>query len=269
MAERANVSTAVVSYVINNGPRQTSPAVRERVLAAELKPRGDYLLLYPLTIDEDPAALAALLCSGHLDGIVLRVVQDPPATDHLIELVQRTEIPCVWIERPAAPRFGLTSVTYDDLGGGYLATRRLIERGHRRIAHLQGDVRYATAWDRLAGYKRALSEAGRPIDERLIRAASWEMAEAATAIFAASDDMALGVVERLRALGRRMPDDVAVVGFDGIPLRRDIDPPLITIRVPFHELGRRAAELVLGPPKQADPAHQETLPVELMLGGSS
>jgi DNA-binding LacI/PurR family transcriptional regulator len=90
-----------------------------------------------------------------------------------------------------------------------------------------------------------------------------------TAIFAASDDMALGVIERLRGLGRRLTDDVAVVGFDGIPLTRDIDPPLTTIRVPFHELGRRAAELLLGTPTGTDAAQLETLPVELILGGSS
>ncbi|HKG24586.1 MAG TPA: LacI family DNA-binding transcriptional regulator [Thermomicrobiales bacterium] len=327
VAARANVSTAVVSYVINRGPRPTSPEVRDRVLAAiaeldyhpngfarglrarrthtigfvtndyhplesmsshylasilnvlvtELKRRGYYLLLYPLMIGEDLAALEDLLRGGRLDGLFLRLIQDPPATDDLLTLVTEADIPCICIERPADPRFGLTGVTYDDAGGASLATHHLFAKGHRRIAHLQGDVRYATALARLTGYKQALHECGLPIDERLIRVADWSMSEAAaalddllqlddppTAVFAASDDMALGVLERLRALGRRVPEDFAIVGFDGIPLTQDVTPPLTTIRVPFNEIGRRAAELLLGGAHHTADGTPVVLPVELI-----
>jgi LacI family transcriptional regulator len=332
VANRANVSTAVVSYVINNGPRPTSTEIRGRVLeaiaeldyhpngfarglrarkthtigfvtndrnptesigshylasmicvlAAELKRRGYYLLLYPMLIGEDLTPLNVLLRSGRLDGLFLRLVQDPPATDELLALVAEADVPCVCIERPAAPRFGLTSVTYDDAGGAAMATRHLFEKGHRRIAHLQGDTRYATSLARLAGYKQALVECGLPVDEHLIRIANWDMRMAAeavgqllelndppTAIFSGSDDMALGALERLRSKHIRVPEDVAIVGFDGIPLARDVVPPLTTIRVPFDEIGRRAAELLL------DEAHRQTiassvvLPVELIRAGST
>jgi LacI family transcriptional regulator len=332
VAERASVSTAVVSYVINSGPRPTSPDVRSRVLKAieeldyhpngfaralrarrthtigfitkdyspldaigshylasmlslltvELKRRGYYLLLYPMTIGENLAPLEELLRSGRLDGVFIRLVQDPPETDELMSLVVEADIPCVCIERPAAPHFGLMSVTYDDAGGAAMATRHLFAKGHRRIAHLQGDPRYGTALARLAGYKQALIECGLSIDQELIRIANWDMREAATAvdillslddpptaIFAASDDMALGVLDRLRALGRRVPEEIAIVGFDGIELAQEVTPPLTTIRVPFEEIGRRAAELLLGGTPRAVDSTPVVLPVEMIEAGST
>jgi DNA-binding LacI/PurR family transcriptional regulator len=251
-------------------------------LTAELKGRDYYLLLYPMMVGENLAPLEALLRSGRLDGIFLRLVQDPPATDALLELVTRADLPCICLERPAAPRFGVTSVTYDDAGGAALATKHLVAKGHRRIAHLQGDVRYATARVRLEGYTQALQESGLPVDERLIRVADWNIREAGdafeallhlddppTAVFAASDDMALGVLERLRALGRRVPDDIAIVGFDGIALSQDVTPPLTTVRVPFDGIGHRAIELLLGGEHKTPGGTPIVLPVDLIDAGSA
>jgi DNA-binding LacI/PurR family transcriptional regulator len=325
VAARADVSTAVVSYVINQGPRPTSPEVRERVLkaidelnyhpngfarglrarrthtigfishdcsnqesfssqyvasmigvlAAELQVRDYYLLLFHVAIGDDLAPLASLLRGGRLDGVFVRLIQDSEHADALVSLVREAEIPCVCIERPAASRFALTSVTYDDFGGAKQATNYLHERGHSRIAHLQGDIRYATALARRAGYKEALREAGLPVDPDLIRIANWDMRAAAeemeslltlpdppTAVFAASDEMALGALDRLRAMGVRVPDEFAVVGFDGIPLAQDLTPALTTIRVPFGEIGRRAAELLLSGAES--PSAPIVLPVELI-----
>lgn len=327
VAERANVSTAVVSYVVNEGPRPTSIDVRDRVLkaiaelnyhpngvarglrarrtqtigfiandyhpfetfnshylasilsalAAELKARGRYLLIYPLTIGEDLTPLEHLLRSGRLDGVVVRMVQDPPATDPLLELIAGTELPCVCIERPGDPRFGFTSVTYDDAGGASAATNHLLAAGHRRIAHLQGDPRYATAQARRDGYQEALSRSGVAVDNVLIRVANWNMSEAAaamrdlltitdppTAVFAASDDMALGALEALRARGVRVPEEMAIVGFDGIPLAREVTPALTTIRLPLAEIGRRAATFVLRDATAGATATRDMLPVELV-----
>jgi LacI family transcriptional regulator len=245
------------------------------VLAAELQARDYYLLLFHVTIGDDLAPLASLLRGGRLDGVFVRLIQDSEHADALVSLVREAEIPCVCIERPAASRFGLTSVTYDDFGGAKQATRYLRERGHRRIAHLQGDVRYATALARRAGYEEALRDRGIPVDPDLIRIANWDMRAAAeameslltlpdppTAVFAASDEMALGALDRLRSKGVRVPDDFAVVGFDGIPLAQDLTPALTTIRVPFREIGRRAAELLLSGAEP--PPAPIVLPVELV-----
>jgi DNA-binding LacI/PurR family transcriptional regulator len=329
VAERAGVSTAVVSYVLNNGPRPTSLDVRERVsraiqeldyhpngfarglrsrrahtigfvtndynaldcfgshylsaildaLTAALKRQDNYLLIYPMPIGEDPEPLKRLLRSGRLDGVVIRVVQDPPATDALIAMIVETGLPSVIIERPASPQFGLRSVTYDDAAGARTATRHLLAQGHRRIAHMVGDLRYATAQARLEGYRQGLTEAGLEVDESLMRRTTWNMSQAVsetlsllelpdppTAIFAASDDLAIGALEALRTAGRSVPGDVAIIGFDDIPLAQEMTPPLTTIRIPLAEIGRQAAELLFARGESSLPATGSpvVLPVELI-----
>jgi len=329
VAQLAGVSTAVVSYVINNGPRQTSPEVRERVLKAiaeldyhpnafarglrarrtntiafivhdyyamtvfvawytaamltglteHLKSQGYYILVYPMSVDEDRKQLEQLLRSGRLDGIVLRLVQQPPASDGLMELIADSQLPCVCIEQPAARRFGFSSVTYNDQDGAYEATRYLIGQGHRRIAHLCGEHKYGTAQARLAGYRRALADHGLAVDQALISPGFWNPDEVAacigrfldleqppTAIFAASDEMAFAAIEELRRRRHRVPEQVAVIGFDDSALASRITPPLTTVRIPLHELGQRAGRLILAAVEsEAAPAPTNVvLPVEFV-----
>jgi LacI family transcriptional regulator len=330
VAKRAGVSTAVVSYVINDGPRPTSPEVRERViraireldyhpnavarglrarrtntigfivddynaldvfvspysariltgLTAQLKARGYYLMLYPLEIGEDMSDIEMLLRSGRLDGIVVRLVQDPPESDGLLSVIAGTHVPCVCIERPGASRFGFSAVTYDDLRGAYEATSYLIAQGHQRIGHIAGDLRYSTGRARLAGYHRALAEHGIAPDEALVYSRDWApvvgrlgaahllgLATPPTAIFAASDTFAFNAIEELRVHGRRVPEDMAVVGFDDIEESGEHAPPLTTMHIPLMEIGRRAADLVLD---VVESEHEDTvgrsevLPVELV-----
>lgn len=333
VARRAGVSTAVVSYVLNNGPRGISPKTRERVLeaireldyypnaiarglriqrmhtiafvahsylpqnvfegaysagiltglATELKGNRNYLLVYPMEVDEDLEGLESLLRSGRVDGVVVRLVQDPPATDRVLEVIAANRVPCVVVERPGAVRYGFSSVSYDDGMGAYFATRYLIERGHVRIAHLSGDPRYSTARARLEGYRRAMLESFGALDQSLVAGFSWSpsdivagtrqlftLAERPTAIFAASDNLALWAIEVLRREGYRVPDDVAVIGFDDISLARDLIPPLTTVRIPLQEIGRRAAEMVLRlVAGDSESVESVVLPVELIRRGTA
>jgi LacI family transcriptional regulator len=333
VAARAGVSTAVVSYVINNGPRPTSAEVRERVLRAiaeldyhpngvarglrakrthtiafvandfrplesfgshylasilsaltgALQEHGHYLLMFPLKIGDDPRAINALLHSGRLDGIALRLVQDPPQSDELLQLIAASGLPCVCVERPGAERFGFPAITYDDASGAYAAARHLIERGHRRIATISGDMRYATARARLAGFTRALSEAGIALPPELAVECEWgtivaaraterllDMPDPPTAIFAASDDMAIGAINAARERGIHVPNDLAVVGFDDIPLSEEINPLVSTVRIPLAAMGRRVAELLVDPDRlAAQRGTTEVFPVELIQRASS
>jgi LacI family transcriptional regulator len=333
VAELAGVSTAVVSYVINNGPRQTSSEARRRVLNAietlsyhpsaaarglrlqrtrtvgfisydyypqdafyapynagvltgltfALQEKRHYMLPYPLGIGEDLRDLHELLHSGRLDGVVVRLAQEPPVTDGVLETIAAAGVPCVCIERGGAPHFGFSSVTYDDEGAALMATTYLVERGHRRIAHVSGDQRQVAARDRLAGYRRALAAAGLPLDEELIQGGSWLPADAVsgarrllrlsdppTAVFTANDHLALSVIEVLREHGRRIPEDVAVLGFDDVPLSHELIPPLSTVRIPFTDLGRRAAEILLQIIREKSVEHiAETLPLELVRRGTA
>jgi len=308
VARLAAVSTAVVSYVINNGPRAASPEARARVLkaiaeldyhpnavargfraqrthtigfiardyspldvfvspfsaavltglAVELKDNGYYLLVHPLLIGEDLAPLGRLLRSGRLDGVVVRLVDSTPASDALLELVAAAGLPCVCLERPVDARFGFGSVLFDNVQGAQAATAYLIGMGHRRIAHLEGDPLYESARSRRAGYEWTLREAGLPVDAQLIQGGSWDpttveaavrklrgLADPPTAIFAANDSLAFRAIEMLRSGGCRIPEDVAVIGFDDIPLAQELIPPLTTVRIPLIEIGRRAAARLL------------------------
>lgn len=333
VADRAGVSTAVVSYVINNGPRPTSSDVRERVLRAiaelnyhpngvarglrakrthtiafvandfrplesfgshylasilsamtgALQEHGHYLLMFPQRIGDDPRAINALLHSGRLDGIALRLVQDSPDTDELLQLIADSHLPCVCVERPGANRFGFASITYDDAAGAHAAARHLIERGHTRIATISGDMRYATAQARFDGFKRAIVEAGLELEPELIVECEWSTVLAGqatsgfldldrppTAIFAASDDMAIGAINAARERGARVPGDIAIVGFDDIPLSEEITPLVTTVRIPLAEMGRRVADLLVAPDLlEAQGGVTEVFPVELIQRSSS
>lgn len=327
VARHAGVSTAVVSYVINNGPRPTSPEVRERVLQAiqeldyhpnavarglrhqrthtigfiandyfpldvfvspysagiltglidQLKGAHHYLMVYPVAIGEDLTSLELLLRSGRLDGVVVRLVQDPPATDALLNTIAATNVPCVCIERAVAPH-PFPSVTIDDRHGVYSAVEYLVAQGHQRIAHIHGDLRYLSARVRLETYKQALREHGVAVDDDLIGGGTWDPHDAATvtqrllqlpdpptAIFAASDDLALRVIATLREHGKRVPGDVAVVGFDDVPIAGESVPALTTVRIPLSDMGRRAAALVLQQIEQGEQVPSSVVvPTELV-----
>jgi LacI family repressor for deo operon, udp, cdd, tsx, nupC, and nupG len=139
------------------------------------------------------------------------------------------------------------------------AVRHLLAQGHRRIGLINSDVAYLYARQRQQGYLDALRDAGITPDERWrmnlnsldyeagASAAAMLMAQrdAPSAIFAVSDTLAIGVIHGLRSVGKRVPDDVAVIGFDDISLAAQIDPPLTTIAQPMRELGETAARLLL------------------------
>jgi LacI family transcriptional regulator len=175
-------------------------------------------------------------------------------SDALLELIAAAGLPCVCLEQPPDPRFGFDSVLFDNFSGGYTATRYLIERGHRRIAHLQGDPHYASARQRRLGYERALADAGLAADPALVIGDSWDpptvdllvaqicdLADPPTAVFAANDNLAFRAIGVLHMSGRRVPEDMALVGFDDIPLAHEMVPPLTTMRIPLDEIGRRAS----------------------------
>lgn len=151
---------------------------------------------------------------------------------------------------------GLPWVGTDNRYGAYLAVKHLIGLGHRRIGHIRG--LYACSEERYQGYCDALREAGITPDPALVLQGDFEttsgqacaraffaMPERPTAIFAGNDQMAYGVLTAAGQRGVRVPQDVAVVGFDDIPLSAHVRPELTTVRQPFFEMGQCATELLL------------------------
>jgi LacI family transcriptional regulator len=160
----------------------------------------------------------------------------------------------------------------------------LMKMGHRRIAIIKGSPRNYDATERLRGYRIALRDAGITLDSSLERegnfteatgyAAALEllaMPKRPTAIFAANDAMAIGVLSALRESGVRVPEEIAVAGFDDIPLARYMDPPLSSVHVPIAELGARAVEMLLHgvTHKNDHPRRRERVSTELVIRRST
>ncbi|SCL31589.1 transcriptional regulator, LacI family [Micromonospora nigra] len=179
---------------------------------------------------------------------------EPPLQDEL----RRLDVPLVLVDADGVPPQHAPTIGATNWVGSLRATEYLIGLGHRRIGFVAGPPQLMCSRARLDGYRAALEAAGLPLDDALIRPGNFyhEAGFAAgthllglsgppTAIFASSDQMALGVYEAVRRRGLRVADDVSVVGFDDLPEVRWCSPPLTTVRQPLAEMGMLAARTVL------------------------
>ena len=154
----------------------------------------------------------------------------------------------------------------DDLLGGQLATAHLIDLGHTRIGHLAGNATVSTGLLRRRGYLAAHAAADLDADQGLIVEAGYTeesgaaaarrllaFADPPTAVFAVTDMVALGTAEVARQMGFRIPEDLAIVGYNDIPLASRMNPGLTTMHVPIHEFGSAAARLLLDQIESEEP----------------
>ncbi|MFM8322903.1 MAG: LacI family DNA-binding transcriptional regulator [Chloroflexota bacterium] len=200
-----------------------------------------------------------------------------------LEQIIGPNLPLVTIELGEAPnRPTHANINVDNQYGAGLATRHLIEQGYTTIAHLQGPEERVTARLRLAGYRQSLEQAGLPFDEQLVRSASPTIPggyQAALdllqrsrppALFCYNDLMAFGALIAARELGLDVPGDLAIVGFDDIPMAAFIEPAFSTVRIAQYDLGHLAGETILKLLNQP-PAQPlcHTFPVELVVRSSS
>ncbi|MDH6215924.1 LacI family DNA-binding transcriptional regulator [Streptomyces pseudovenezuelae] len=223
-------------------------------VGAELSETEMQLLLIFAGNDRERQRLAQYLAAHRVDGVLLVSVH---ADDPLPDLLSQLEIPAV-ISGPRSAAESLTSVDSDNYGGGRSAVEHLLARGHRVIAHITGRLDVYGAQRRVDGYRDALRDAGHQADEQLVepgdfteeggrRAMTTLLARRPDldAVFAGSDVMAAGARQVLREEGRRIPDDVALVGYDDSAIARHMDPPLTSVRQPIEEMGRRMIDLLL------------------------
>ncbi|MFY1694098.1 MULTISPECIES: LacI family DNA-binding transcriptional regulator [unclassified Solwaraspora] len=189
------------------------------------------------------------------DGVILVTSElAPPLHTEL----RRLNVPMVLVDPAGVPSLDIPTIGATNWAGGLRATEHLISLGHRRIGFVAGPPRLLCSRARLDGYRAALEAADIPLRPEYIMpgdfyhesgfegaAALLELDERPTAIFASSDQMALGAYEALRLRGLRVPDDVSVVGFDDLPEVRWSSPPLTTVRQPLAEMGLLAARTVL------------------------
>ncbi len=222
-------------------------------------------------------ALPAMM-ERRVDGILLAAPQIEE--DLGAAKVLRGTVPAVSLHEVAGG--GVATVDSDHELTGVLATRHLIDRGHRVIATVTGTPGRVTE-SRLRGYRKSLEDAGVAFDAELVDEGRWQVDGAmsaamrllqrrsdVTAIFAQNDVMAIGVLNALARLGRRVPDDCAVAGCDDIDMAAYTAPPLTTVHVPFYELGKEAMRLLLNMIGDGSVAQRRVLlPVHLVIRAST
>ncbi|MCE7003619.1 LacI family transcriptional regulator [Kibdelosporangium philippinense] len=316
VARAAGTSVAVVSYVVNNGPRPVSRLTRERVLKAitetGYRPNGiakalaagrtgTYALIVPdvsnpffaalaHALEDRTYAMGKVLLLGNsgqssdreraiiekfiqqqVDG-VLYVGVNPPGG---LDLLTASGIPVVMLDR-MADGTDAACVTINNTEAARVATGHLVSHGYRDIGLVTGPANLSTSADRRRGWQIAIVDAGLRADESAVfveefsragglRAGQRLLAERPDldAVFVASDQMALGVGKTAADMGRRIPDDLAIVTFDGTSDTQYFTPPLTTIAQPLDEIASNAVTLL----SQARP-ERVVCEFELVIGRS-
>ncbi len=242
-------------------------------ITASVHQRG-YLLIVQVAEDvPSPEAYARLIREQQVDGVIL---SGPRSDDPLLAQLADERFPLILHGR--LDDYDFPCVDVDNHASAYQAVNHLISLGHHRIGFVSNaPLSYSGTRDRFAGYKHALSEHDIPEDPDLVRTAEFlpeagrvameqllGLPKPPTAVFAASDVVALGALHAVHETNLTIPDDVALVGFDDIVLAAHACPPLTTIRVPAYGLGWTAAEILIAL-IEGDTVSSMTLETELVI----
>lgn len=211
----------------------------------------EMLLLYPANESPDEF-YRRILNKTYIGGLMLEL-----GAQEINPVLRKSDIPYIVINAyHGDPEINCISVS--NRRGAYEAVEYLIKFGHKKIATIHGSLNIQPGADRLEGYKAALKDHGLPVNEELILDGNFyrkiayekmlkllELDELPTAVFIASDEMALGAVKAIREKGLEIPKDISIIGFDDNPICTELFPQITTVRQPISEMGRLAAELMI------------------------
>jgi LacI family transcriptional regulator len=237
----------------------------------------DYSVMLWLADPEyERRTIRQILYNGLIDGVI---VSSMLMNDPIIEALAESKLPFVTIGRHPL-NDNINYVDVDNRSGGREATLHLLRLGHRRVATITGPINLVAGSERFEGYLDALRERGIPRNNDLIVEGDFTdagghlamqrlLAQKTDAVFVASDAMALGAMRAVQEAGFRVPEDVAIVGFDDLSIAVRAVPPLTTIRQPIKRLGAVAAETLIEMLTYPDGHPQRVvLPVELVIRAS-
>lgn len=323
VALRAGVSVAVVSYVVNDGPRPVSPETRAKVVEAieelgyypnelarslsrkttatvglitpnltnpvyaeiaesleSICSTEGYLVLLGATgrdLDREKK-LARILRSKQVDGVVMI---PSGAVKAALQPLRQAHIPTVVLEHDLPDTH---CIAIDDLRGGRLATKYLLELGHRRVGLIKRVPSSALSYLRAIGYRQVLEEADIPFEPELVveskagLAGGYEsmrqllaLAKPPTAVFTHNDVLAAGAMRAIADAGLTVPEDISVVGYDDTASSSYLNPALTTIKFPVAEMGRQAGQIILqlAQDEASVPTQTLLLPIELVIRAST
>lgn len=242
-------SIGVVSFGLGlYGPSQTLAGI-----VRDADAQGYSVL--PIVLNDpqpsQPDRILGQMIEFHVDGIIWAVPQIGPNHDWVEETVARLDVPMVFITGESHPQ--VTVVRVDNRAGGRLAAEHLIERGWRTLGLITGEPDWWETQERTRGWAEALQTHSLPIRAELMRAGDWSAAAGERAmrdllqahpdvdgVFVGNDSMAIGALKAARELGRQIPHDLGIVGFDDIPEAAYAHPALTTVHQDLHRLGSQA-----------------------------
>jgi LacI family transcriptional regulator len=271
--------THTIGLVVRQSPEQVAEdallAETLRGLSAAARAARYRVLVEPLGVRD--GTYGELIRSRGTDGLV---VSGPRVDDAELGALARDGAPVVI--QGSLPGVDIPSVDVDNVASARLATEHLLERGHRVMGCItNAPFTYTSARERREGFRLAMQRAGLAADDRLVVEANFDAASGRramarllehrelTAVFIASDVVAFGAMAAIREAGLRVPDDIAVVGFDDIPLAAYFDPPLTTVHLPAHDLGRAAGMALLDRINGRAVAARTVLPTALVVRSST
>lgn len=245
-----------------------------RTASVELESADKQVVLMLASSAKSHARVERYIAGGHVDGVMLISMH---GADPLPAALSRLRVPVVSYGRPAVP-VDIPYVDNDNVGGAEAAVRHLVDSGRRRIATIAGPQDMIGGQDRLTGYRNVLRDSDR---RSIVAVGDFTRESGATAmrqlladdpaldaVFVANDLMAVGALQSLRLAGRRVPDDVAVIGFDDIEAAKYTEPPLTTVRHPIFEQAAAMVRLLLTL-FEGGPISPVILPTELIVRDSA
>lgn len=261
---------------------QAEPFYTKIFLGAETEARKHsyYIILTTVNQKFDKKSIPRFLLERNVDGIILA----GRVPDKLVSHIEQLKLPLLFIDYfPANGNY--PAVLIDNIAGAKQAVNHLIDRGHRQIAFVGGDLSHPSIQERFIGYKQALLQANIPFDERLTIIdedypgdkngynALCKLGERKvnfTAIFAANDAMAFGCMRCLKEQGIKVPDQAALVGFDDVDVARQMEPHLTTMKVDKENMGAVAVKNMVDRIISSKKSSEKILiPVELVVRDSS
>lgn len=276
----ASDRSGIIGLVIPNTPRMVFtdpffPTLIQGITQATNRRSITLSLFLFHSKDEENRTIRSILNTGLLDGLIITADRKE---DSFVPNFIHHGVPFVLIGRPETNN-DITYVDTDNVAGAFMATEHLLKLGRQRVAIIAANENTAGD-DRMAGYQNAIQDYGYALDPGLTAFGDFSIQSGydamkkllpanPDAVFIASDTMALGALRAIRESGRRVPDDISVIGFDDLPPSLQADPALSTIRHPIEQLGVLAVDLLSKMLNQDNvlPSHI-ILPVTLVIRAS-
>jgi DNA-binding LacI/PurR family transcriptional regulator len=261
--------------VLVDSPVQWGPNSTLRAIESAARDAGYAISAFSISDDEE-SQIDTGVVELVTQGVDALCVIAPRASSLDMLRQQSTGLPTLVIKAEPDPEMHTAAV--DQRAGAMTAVMHLIELGHRSVAHLSGPLDWFDARAREQGWRDALADAGLPIAPPVVGdwtsdygysfGKTYDFADA-TAVFAANDQMALGLIHGLSERGLRVPEDISVVGFDDLPDARHFLPPLTTVRQDFAALGALALQIIIAAIEGEEVTEHDIIEPRLIVRGSS